>query len=357
MNRKRFAIGVALSAGVLLIVLSLHLIGRSSNIADPPIADGAALISESTQAARAALPRQAAGEAEGSRNNLAMEDDSGCEWVAIVPDYPEFEVSSCRELGAAAAAFAAEAEDPVWALSTEAAIRALVADNDMSEFADTAVDCRQTSCGVLLLWPSDTSPGDALARTLNLEMQRLNNNVIAQEGFGGRMGFSGTLIRGGRRVGVIYFMEAQDRARYSQPQQSPRIVPTLSSSPALPGLSGVIVSFPPMGGPNRLNAGEMLAAEPDDPSWARAMESQIIGEIAQSVDLAFSQLQVECRTTQCGLVFFSTEGSVGSSDLQLLHVRLQSELGLRHVGTGFGSGGGQLIYAEYFQLSDRAEPQ
>lgn len=44
---------------------------------------------------------------------------------------------------------------------------------------------------------------------------------------------------------------------------------------------------------------EMVAAEPEDPAWALAMESQIFSEISLLPGLAATLIDVDCRTTHC----------------------------------------------------------
>lgn len=104
---------------------------------------------------------------------------------------------------------------------------------------------------------------------------------------------------------------------------------TQAKMPALPGLAGFDV-------PDIFDTSpaHQLADEPDDPSWARGMEGQVLSTIASLIDFPVNSMHAVCRTKTCGLVLSYRSSDHSISNYNYYAQELADELGF----SGFHAG-------------------
>lgn len=116
--------------------------------------------------------------------------------------------------------------------------------------------------------------------------------------------------------------------------------------PALPGLEGfeithTILDLPGFRSSSASHPANLLAAEPLDPVWAPNMSSQIIAEVSNApgphtnpsrIDDRITRLEVECRTTRCGIVMELADG-VDPQNMTSFGSYLRDKLGFARVST------------------------
>ena len=99
--------------------------------------------------------------------------------------------------------------------------------------------------------------------------------------------------------------------------------------------SGGVQALPDLDG-FKLVAAQPLAAEREDPEWAAQMEDRILAEISRATSVQMDRVEVECRTTLCGVVIEIPNGA----DRGIRHTisnHLQDTLGFaKRSGHGFG---------------------
>lgn len=120
--------------------------------------------------------------------------------------------------------------------------------------------------------------------------------------------------------------------------------------PALPGLEGfeipvTILDLPGFRTGSASHPANLLATEPLDPVWAANMRSQIIAEVSNSpgphtnpgrLEDRITRLEVECRTTLCGIVM-ELEDGVDRDHMKSYGSYLRDKLGFARV-SAIGSG-------------------
>jgi len=99
--------------------------------------------------------------------------------------------------------------------------------------------------------------------------------------------------------------------------------PAWPTIPALPGVSG----FEIQQCPRSQCLSDRLAREPDDPAWARPMESRILAELSGYAETGLTQVFVVCRQHTCGILLPALEDTASRLNLNLTGSALGSELG------------------------------
>jgi hypothetical protein len=102
--------------------------------------------------------------------------------------------------------------------------------------------------------------------------------------------------------------------------------PTWPTISALPGVSG----FQIQKCPESRCLSDLLADEPDEPAWSRAMESRIIGELAKHTEAGLSQIFVVCRQETCGILLPLSESAPNRPNVMLAGSEILSDLGFAH---------------------------
>lgn len=122
-----------------------------------------------------------------------------------------------------------------------------------------------------------------------------------------------------------------------------------ATTPALPGLPEYTVrSFRSDG-----FAARSLAAEADDPPWSIPMEARIRALLADGARLDISRVEVECRTTRCGLLAVHSPDADRTTQSDLLaHIQSEGPGALGFDGSmaaSFGQTGTTRYTALYFE--------
>jgi hypothetical protein len=102
-----------------------------------------------------------------------------------------------------------------------------------------------------------------------------------------------------------------------------RLDPAWPTIPVLPGVSG----FEIQQCPHSRCLSDRLAEEPDDPAWARPMESRILAELPRHAERGLSQLFVVCRQRTCGVLLPALEDTASRLDLSRTASALATDLG------------------------------
>jgi len=148
------------------------------------------------------------------------------------------------------------------------------------------VDCRATTCGILLVHDPDS---DADSREQIRLMGTIRDTLYGTLGFTDRSGV--TSFRSSGDFSAIYLLDAGGREQYAG------TVPTV---PALSGIAGF--EIPRGDRPSTLYPPLLLAAQRDNPAWSRPREAQIFDEIPRVAGDRLTEVFVECRSSTCGIV-------------------------------------------------------
>lgn len=103
--------------------------------------------------------------------------------------------------------------------------------------------------------------------------------------------------------------------------------PSWPTVPALPDLAGYEIQVCPS---SRLCLSDMLADEPDDPGWARFMESELYREVTTLSNGSITHAQVVCREKTCGILLPDSSSRMTLPQLMQLGSQLRDKLGFQH---------------------------
>jgi hypothetical protein len=93
--------------------------------------------------------------------------------------------------------------------------------------------------------------------------------------------------------------------RADAPTESNAAAPLLPNQPAATPMGDVLAARGMPAPPELLETERTFAAEPRDPDWSTAAESQVLAKFAEMPGLELVSLEVECRQTLCRLQFVS----------------------------------------------------
>ena len=83
---------------------------------------------------------------------------------------------------------------------------------------------------------------------------------------------------------------------------------------------------------NPVNVAEILEKEERDVGWAVDMEARLRAEILGMEGLAIERLEIECRTTSCGIVLVHAEGADSRRQQSLVTERVRDAVGFQQWG-------------------------
>jgi hypothetical protein len=158
---------------------------------------------------------------------------------------------------------------------------------------------------------------------------------------------------------------AVDALRAGAPTEPNGAAPLLPNQPAATPLADILAARGMPALPELLETERTFAAEPRDPEWSTAAESQILGKLAEIPGLGLMTLEVECRQTLCRLQFAvprtAADGPPSAEELARLRAGPQvpgiAEL-VRETGLNgrwvFGFGSVSMAYLERGEVADAA---
>jgi hypothetical protein len=249
------------------------------------------------------LPADAASGMNGSRRQ--------CRMAPVLPNVPDVEMDTCSGSLNLAEVLDKELRDPVWATDIEIRLRNAISAAEELELARVEVECRMTSCGILLVH----AVGADNRRQQSVVSGLLSEAVAFQQ-------WAGTAPIGATADGKVFSMIGLMRA--TGREQLWPAPPTIS---ALPGEAGVEIPLTGFAAIDQGHPAQLLATETDNPEWSRPMESRVIAEVAASAPAGWYQSSVECRRTTCGVVLLYPPDT--NVDVERVEGHVAEELGLR----------------------------
>ena len=130
------------------------------------------------------------------------------------------------------------------------------------------------------------------------------------------------LPRGLGTPGVV----SEEAARQFEALQRYQSDPAWPTVPAVPSVNGFNIRVCP---DFQHCLSDQLASEPDDPAWARPMESRLLAEVANHASGGLPQLHVVCRRTICGVLLPSVPDAARLNTTEMA-ARVAEELGFEH---------------------------
>jgi hypothetical protein len=245
--------------------------------------------------------------------NAARPTRPACRNVPVLPSVPDVTMDSCSGSLNFTDVLSKEERDPGWAIDMEARIRDTVRGAEGLALARLEVECRMTSCAILLVH----ADGSDASRQQSVVTELVRDAVGFQQ-WGGTAGLA---THDGKAFSTIGLMRAVGREQ---------LWPAPPGIPALPGVAGVEIPLLGISAIDNGHPAKRLAEETDNPSWARAMESRVINAVSASAPESWYQSFVECRSTTCGVVLlYPPETNV---DVRGLEAAVAEVLGLMTAG-------------------------
>ena len=272
---------------------------------------------------------------------LAQDDRARATFDRAEIAYPQSKAPALYGPGSASEAYAPDPRDAVWAPAMESRILALLRqEQDRGLLVNRAdVECRTAVCALRLIHVAssgETSVGDlvdSLDRSLPFASVIQTAREIPISSVSASDGMVRTSFMSGYVEIVLVGVPRTPAAASPQTPPAPLPDPVRAAgtvtdlpdrevtTPALPGIPEYMVRAFRIDG----MAAQTLAAEPDDPQWSGEMEARIREIVAGETDLALGRLEVECRTTRCGVLAVHAPAAEVGRQSEILS-RLQSSI-------------------------------
>lgn len=223
-----------------------------------------------------------------------------CRSVPVLPAVPDITADSCSNPLNVADVLEQEQRDPGWAADMEARIRDAIGGLEGLALARLEVECRTTSCGIVLVHAEGADSNEQRSRVT----ERVRDAFRFQQ-WGGTADLA---TADGKLFSTITLMRAAGREQ---------LWPAPPAIAALPGVAGVEVPLLGIPAIDDAHPAKLLAEEVDDAEWARPMESRVTEQMSSLAPKNWYQSYVGCRSTICGVVLLypaGTDVDVGNVD-------------------------------------------